>query len=91
MIRLGSVGVGQIVAGRRDHLHAALDQHQDAKLLRYQIACETARILDKHDTDAIVLDTIEQRGETRTGFDLVCAADGWIVEPVDDIVAGLLV
>jgi hypothetical protein len=52
------VGVGEIVAGRRDNANAALNQRQNAKLLSDEIAREAGRVLNKHSLDAIRLDPI---------------------------------
>jgi hypothetical protein len=59
-------GVRQVIAVDREHAHAALDEQQQAKLLRDEIAGEAAGILNDDRADAIALDTIQQCREART-------------------------
>ena len=52
-------GVAQVVAAGGDEPHAALDQEQDAKLLRHQVARKATGVLDHHGAHAIALDAVE--------------------------------
>jgi hypothetical protein len=62
----GRIGrVGKVVTGRGDDAYASLDQHEHPEFLRDQITGEPARILDKDNLYAIVLDTIQERGKAR--------------------------
>ena len=58
---IGSTCVGEVIARCGDDADAKLDQGEDAKLLRHQIASEAAGVFDDHDADAVALDPVEQR------------------------------
>jgi hypothetical protein len=72
--------IGEIVARGREHANATVDQKEDAKLLRNQIAGEAARVLNDHRADAVALDPIKERGEARSAFDGIGTADSSIVK-----------
>ena len=52
-------------ASRRDDADAKLDQRQDAKLLRHQIASEAAGVFNDHDANAVAFDPVEKRRKPR--------------------------
>jgi hypothetical protein len=70
--------------------HPELDQNADAKLLGHKIAGEATGILDQDDADAVTLNPFEQCGEAAPAFDRVCAAHGWVVEPIGNLIGGRL-
>ena len=79
----GIAAVGQVVAVGSENADAALDQRQDAQLLRHQLACEPRCILDNDGPDAIALDPVQQGGKAGAGLNRVSAADCGIVELAD--------
>src|SRR5689334_19204367 len=52
--------VRKVIAVCGQNAHAALDQSQDAQLLRDQLACEARCVLDYDCANAIALNAIEQ-------------------------------
>jgi hypothetical protein len=52
--------VGEIVTGCRQNANAALDERQDAQLLRHQLAGEPGCVLNEDCANAVALDAIKQ-------------------------------
>ena len=69
---------------------AKFDEQHDAGFLRDQVAGKAVRALDDHHAHAVGGHAVEQRPEAWSRVDRVLAADGRIVELVDDLVASVL-
>ena len=63
--------VREVIAVGDHQAHPKLYQQPDSKLLSHQIASKAAGVLNKHHTDAVALNTVEQCREARPALDRV--------------------
>jgi hypothetical protein len=56
----------------------------------HQVACEALRRLNNDGSRSVAIHARERRREARPALDRVGAANGRVIEPVDDFVAGAL-
>src|SRR5262245_3378286 len=73
----------QVVPVACQHAHAPLDERDDAKLLRHELASEAGSILDEYGAHAIAFDPIEQCRETGAGLDRISTRYRRIIELID--------
>ena len=78
------VRVGEVIAGYREHAHAAPDQGENAKLLGYEVTGEPAGILDDNGAHTITLNPVQESRETRAGLNRVRTRHSRVVELVYD-------